>query len=191
MVAEMAEKLASSSVDRILNLIDDALDDGPCWRCQVRMGTQQSGLCDPCRVALRSETTDHTVVPVPIDTDLRCGCGRARITGSGVFLHPEVVVECRHCGGPLVRCDDTHAIQGAIVAVQGAIDMVGRMVIEFVDVACQIVGYAQNSARFTEPNSSWPSIPPSVPGRPRRKPPRTCPRHAVVMTGGLCRRCCR
>lgn len=44
--------MSDLTVERILNLIDGALEEGPCWRCEARPGAGGTGLCEPCRVWL-------------------------------------------------------------------------------------------------------------------------------------------
>jgi hypothetical protein len=231
-VRAMAEKLASSRIDRILGLIDDALDDGPCWRCQTRSGTQQSGLCDSCRDELRAEKAPG---PGGTATVHRCSCGQ------GLLSYPSEqpptisgIAVCR-CGEPLDRwpvsvrlpipagadgitvdvtaygalgdgvADDTDFLNRAIAAANGAAGRFDEWAADLAEVFAEVGDEIAHVAHewsatisrtwvngvLVEARPAEPADDPPVRGRPRRKPPRTCPRHGVVMAGGLCRRCAR
>jgi hypothetical protein len=200
----MAEKLASSRIDRILGLIDDALDGGPCWRCETRSGTQQSGLCDQCRDELRAEKAppaapepwdgvvwsiqippgvDAITVGLRLDTagftaameNVAVVFGRvandvAELVGRTAALVNESFA--RDAASVSRIGDDTAAITAAISGIHFATDPSG-------------IHFSTDPVMVTDPPI------PRGRGLRKRKPPRTCLRHGVVMAGGLCRRCAR
>lgn len=83
----------SSSVDRILDLLDNATQDSgeasygtghpdACWRCHGPAGDGASGVCDECRTVLLDETTQPTERG-----------GHRGMVGVGMGVFPRTIVD--------------------------------------------------------------------------------------------------